>query len=134
MQSGKLKWICLAVFAVTVAASAAASSVDGRWKIGNDGACVFDESDSGPDQCDPDAGRWKLGDDGGCYFDAQDTGPNQCVPPAPAPTVASVDPSSDHTSAPALEVTSATAPAVSTTDETRTSRAPVNAASSSGQS
>jgi hypothetical protein len=72
--------ICLLVLVVGLAAAAAAASKsDGRWKIGSDGGCYFDDTDSGPDQCLP-PGRWKIGDDGGCYFDAEDSGPNQCTP------------------------------------------------------
>ncbi len=72
--------ICLLLLIIGLATAAGASSgSDGRWKLGDDGSCYFDESDSGPDQCLP-PGRWKLGDDGSCYFDAEDSGPNQCNP------------------------------------------------------
>jgi hypothetical protein len=74
--------VCVLLLIVGLAAAASATSTsgsDGRWKIGSDGSCYFDETDSGPDQCLP-PGRWKLGDDGSCYFDAQDEGPNQCSP------------------------------------------------------
>jgi hypothetical protein len=66
---------------------------DGRWKVGGDGACYFDASDSGPNQCEPgtsttgqqSGGRWKLGEGGACYWDPTDSGPNQCdAPGAPA--------------------------------------------------
>jgi hypothetical protein len=67
-----------AVAIAGLATSAAASSTtDGRWKIGGDGSCYFDDADSGPDQCLP-PGRWRVANDGSCYFDAQDSGPDQC--------------------------------------------------------
>ena len=74
--------ICVLLLIVGLAAAAGATSSsgsDGRWKIGDDGSCYFDQTDSGPDQCLP-PGRWKLGDDGTCYYDAHDEGPNQCSP------------------------------------------------------
>jgi hypothetical protein len=54
-------------------------NTDGRWKIADDGSCVFDANDTGADQCDPTPGRNKIGDDGQCYFDANDIGPDQCT-------------------------------------------------------
>jgi hypothetical protein len=76
--------LCLMMAVVSVHGSGA----DGRWKLGDDGSCTFDPTDSGPDQCDPTVGRWKLGDDGSCTFDQNDTGPDQCQPAqTPAPTV-----------------------------------------------
>jgi hypothetical protein len=71
--------LCLAV-----AASVPSSGFQGRWKAGDDGSCVFDPSDDGPDQCDPTPGRWKDDGNGGCYFDASDGGPDQCTPAAAA--------------------------------------------------
>jgi hypothetical protein len=70
-----------------IATSPTAATSDGRWKLGGDGSCFFDETDSGPDQCSPSSGRWKLGGDGSCVFDANDSGPNQCEPPAASPAV-----------------------------------------------
>src|SRR5690242_2468859 len=52
---------------------------EGRWKVSDDGSCVFDPNDSGQDQCDPSPGRNKIGDNGQCYFDPNDAGPDQCV-------------------------------------------------------
>ena len=63
------------------AATGVSTGAAGRWKLGDDGSCYFDENDGGPDQCSPQPGRWKLGGDGSCYFDATDEGPNQCTPP-----------------------------------------------------
>jgi hypothetical protein len=80
MKFENVRWVCLVLFAIALATTAAASNTDGRWKLGGDGLCYFDPADSGPDQCDPEAGRWKLGGDGVCYFDAQDSGPDQCAP------------------------------------------------------
>ena len=76
--------LCLLVLPVGV------SVQDGRWKLGGDGSCYFDASDSGPNQCEPSrstpgqqsAGRWKLGENDSCYFDPNDSGPDQCTPPA----------------------------------------------------
>lgn len=64
------------VLAVTIAVRAQ----DGRWKLDGNGGCVFDATDSGPDQCSPNVGRWKLDGNGGCVFDASDSGPDQCMP------------------------------------------------------
>jgi hypothetical protein len=64
--------------------AAALGAADGRWKLDSSGNCVYDENDSGPDQCTPTqhAGRWKLDVSGACYFDANDSGPDQCqLPP-----------------------------------------------------
>lgn len=72
---------CLALGTVLVA-SAASSAAEGRWKADGNGGCYFDESDSGPDQCDPTPGRWKDDGNGNCYFDEGDSGPDQCAPPA----------------------------------------------------
>ena len=52
---------------------------DGRWKVSDDGSCVFDPNDSGQDQCDPSPGRNKIGDNGQCYFEPNDVGPDQCA-------------------------------------------------------
>jgi hypothetical protein len=68
---------------LVMAASAAGSATDGRWKDDGNGGCVFDETDSGPDQCSPTIGRWKDDGNGGCFFDATESGPNQCTPPLP---------------------------------------------------
>jgi len=73
--------------ATTASVVSATANLDGRWKLGGDNTCVFDPTDSGPDQCQPPAppaGRWKLGGDGSCTFDSQDSGPDQCTPPAPS--------------------------------------------------
>jgi hypothetical protein len=63
-------WI--ATLAVAPAAAA------GRWKKEN-GKCVWDAKDSGPDQCQPPAGRYKKQGDN-CVWDAHDDGPDQCKP------------------------------------------------------
>ena len=76
--------LCLLVLAVGL------SGQDGRWKLGGDGSCYFDASDSGPNQCEPSrstpgqqsAGRWKLGENDTCYFDPNDSGPDQCTAPS----------------------------------------------------
>ncbi|HYT74309.1 MAG TPA: hypothetical protein VEL79_06145 [Vicinamibacterales bacterium] len=75
------------VLAVTIAARAQ----DGRWKLDSDGSCVFDATDSGPDQCSPTTGRWKVDGDGGCFFDATDSGPDQCSPGTTPETEAAAD-------------------------------------------
>ena len=67
------------VLAVTIVARAQ----DGRWKLDGNGGCVFDATDSGPDQCSPNTGRWKLDGNGGCVFDATDSGADQCTPSFP---------------------------------------------------
>lgn len=60
--------------------TALADAKEGRWKLDGNGACVFDATDEGPDQCSPTVGRWKLDGSGGCVFDANDSGPDQCSP------------------------------------------------------
>jgi hypothetical protein len=81
MRLVSARWISVLLLIVGLATVAqAAAGAAGRWKLGDDGSCYFDENDAGPDQCSPQAGRWKLGGDGTCYFDAQDSGPNQCLP------------------------------------------------------
>jgi hypothetical protein len=81
MRLVSARWISLLLLIVGLATMAQATAgAAGRWKLGDDGSCYFDENDGGPDQCSPQAGRWKLGGDGNCYFDAEDSGPNQCLP------------------------------------------------------
>jgi hypothetical protein len=81
MRLVSARWISLFVLIAGLATAATtAVGAAGRWKLGDDGSCSFDENDAGPDQCSPQPGRWKLGGDGNCYFDAQDSGPNQCLP------------------------------------------------------
>jgi hypothetical protein len=81
MNALAARWIGLLVLVAGVtAATPEARGLDGRWKLGGDGGCFFDATDSGPDQCAPTTGRWKLGGDGSCYFDATDGGPDQCAP------------------------------------------------------
>ena len=65
-----LAWVA----AVTTTPAAAA----GRWKKEN-GKCVWDAKDSGPDQCQPPAGRFKKAGDN-CVWDATDDGADQCTP------------------------------------------------------
>ena len=73
--------VCLAL-GMALVASATSAAAEGRWKSDGNGGCYFDETDSGPDQCDPIPGRWKDDGNGNCYFDGADSGPDQCVPPA----------------------------------------------------
>jgi hypothetical protein len=74
-------WVILCL---AVVGSVASSAFDGRWKDDGNGGCVFDPTDSGPDQCTPPTptGRFKDDGNGGCVFDPNDSGPNQCTPPA----------------------------------------------------
>jgi len=83
-----VSWLLLIVG--LVAATGVATGAAGRWKLGADGSCYFDENDGGPDQCSAQPGRWKLGGDGSCYFDATDEGPDQCTPP-PQPASESLE-------------------------------------------
>jgi hypothetical protein len=53
-------------------------ALEGRFKKEGD-RCVWDRKDSGPDQCKPDKGRWKKEGDR-CEWSATDSGPNQCDP------------------------------------------------------
>lgn len=78
-------FVCLAL-----ACLASNAYAEGRWKW--DGSqCYWDESDSGPDQCDPNnppppTGRYKI--EAGCVWDPNDSGPDQCdpfVPPTEQP-------------------------------------------------
>jgi hypothetical protein len=92
MRLVSVRWVGLLLFAIGFATTTgAARGSDGRWKLGDDGSCYFDQTDSGPDQCSPSPGRWKLGGDGSCYFDAADSGPDQCTPAEPAPAEVTVD-------------------------------------------
>lgn len=50
----------------------------GRFKKSGS-ACVWDGSDKGPDQCTPAKGRFKKEGDA-CVWNATDSGPNQCDP------------------------------------------------------
>jgi hypothetical protein len=83
--------VCLALVG-----SVASSAFDGRWKDDGNGGCVFDPTDTGPDQCSPEnapqvpTGRFKDDGNGGCFFDANDSGPDQCTPPSTEPTGAAV--------------------------------------------
>jgi pimeloyl-ACP methyl ester carboxylesterase len=56
----------------------------GRFKL-IDGQCVWDATDSGPDQCSPlpPPGRYKFDGWGTCYWEPNDYPPDQCSPPAP---------------------------------------------------
>lgn len=65
--------------AMLITSQSSVQAEDGRWKVADDGSCVFDANDSGPNQCDPSPGRNKLNADGTCYFDATDSGPDQCT-------------------------------------------------------
>jgi hypothetical protein len=60
-------------------AGATAAGLEGRYK--KDGnRCVWDEKDSGPDQCTPiTAGRFKKNGDK-CEWAQGDHGPDQCKP------------------------------------------------------
>jgi hypothetical protein len=87
MRLVSARWIFLLLVVVGAATAAGLAGQDGRWKLGDDGSCYFDATDSGPDQCSPVPGRWKLGGDGSCYFDPTDEGPDQCTPPPAAATV-----------------------------------------------
>jgi hypothetical protein len=55
----------------------------GRYKI-VDAQCVWDATDSGPDQCSPlpPPGRYKFDSYGTCYWEPNDYPPDQCAPPA----------------------------------------------------
>ena len=59
-----------------------ASGAPGRYKKQGD-SCVWDEKDSGPNQCQPAVeGRFKKDGDQ-CVWAAGDAGPNQCNPRQP---------------------------------------------------
>ena len=74
----------LLAVAIVVTGAVVSAASEGRWKLGGDGSCYWDETDSGPDQCSANPpGRWKLGGDGSCYFDAEDSGADQCTPAEP---------------------------------------------------
>jgi hypothetical protein len=83
MKQVNTPWTWMLLVTVLLAAGAVAgAAADGRWKIGGNGECVFDSTDTGPDQCSPNtpAGRWRVAGDGSCSFDASDSGPDQCTP------------------------------------------------------
>jgi hypothetical protein len=70
------------VLAATLAAAAVAAqdTRKGRFKVDGDN-CVYDLTDTGPDQCQPQVpGRFKKDKDA-CVWDAKDKGPDQCTPP-----------------------------------------------------
>jgi len=100
MSRVKTPWMWTLLLAVTLSTIGVVVSAasDGRWKLGGDGTCVWDETDSGPDQCSPNpTGRWKLGGDGTCYWDAADSGPDQCsAAPAEAASLQSSQISSEQ--------------------------------------
>jgi hypothetical protein len=80
-------WLTLVLGLVAAVPGMAA---EGRWKLTENGSCVFDPSDEGEDQCT--RGRWKLsvaGDPTSCYFDGFDNGPDQCAITDPAAETAS---------------------------------------------
>jgi hypothetical protein len=86
------------VFVVWVAAFVAVDTAEaGRWKWSGT-TCYWDEYDSGPNQCDPNAppptGRYKT-DGWSCWFDANDSGPNQCDPNVPVQNPYPVDTTPD---------------------------------------
>jgi hypothetical protein len=95
----KLLFAAWVIVCVALVGSVANAKSDGRWKDDGNGGCVFDQTDTGPDQCSPTppAGRFKDDGNGGCVFDATDSGPDQCVPPAApsggsdVPTITSLD-------------------------------------------
>jgi hypothetical protein len=92
MRLVSVRWVCLLLVVIGSATTiGAASGADGRWKLGGDGSCYFDETDSGPDQCSPTLGRWKLGGDGVCYRDETDSGPDQCTPAEASPAEVAAD-------------------------------------------
>lgn len=82
-SSGKSLAACLLLALAALFLGASDVEANGRWKWSGS-QCVFDENDSGPNQCTPGetpnpAGRWKwMGDR--CEWDANDDGPNQCTP------------------------------------------------------
>lgn len=76
----------VAVFACALLGGPTDAEANGRWKW-NGAQCVFDQNDTGPDQCTPGqnptpTGRWKWQGDR-CEWDANDAGPDQCIPSAP---------------------------------------------------
>jgi len=56
--------------------------VQGRFKKGANDSCVWDSNDRGPDQCTPKTGRWKE-ESGRCVWEPKDSGTNQCDPRRP---------------------------------------------------
>jgi hypothetical protein len=76
----KILRTALAVFVLAAAISGAtAAGAAGRYK--KDGKrCIWDEKDSGPNQCEPiTAGRFKKDGDK-CEWAPGDNGPDQCKP------------------------------------------------------
>jgi hypothetical protein len=70
--------LAVAIFAAT-ASSANEAQAKGRYKKQGD-KCVWDASDSGPNQCTRQTkGRFKKSGDT-CVWDSNDTGANQCRP------------------------------------------------------
>ena len=69
----------LAAFVVVAAITGADAGAAGRYK--KDGnRCIWDEKDSGPNQCEPvTAGRFKKQGDR-CEWTSNDSGPDQCRP------------------------------------------------------
>ena len=80
MVMRSLATLMLACLVLAVCSDEASAA---RWKVGA-GGCSWDDTDNGPDQCDPNEtsapqGRYRV-DDGTCWFDVNDRGPNQCNP------------------------------------------------------
>ena len=70
--------LALAVLTAAIGGVTAAGAA-GRYKK-NGKLCVWDEKDSGPNQCEPiAAGRFKKNGDK-CEWTAGDAGPDQCKP------------------------------------------------------
>jgi hypothetical protein len=76
-RTGKLMALVLALASMATVAVFPLEAA-GRWKKEN-GKCVWDAKDSGPDQCEPPAGRFKKNGDK-CEWDANDAGADQCKP------------------------------------------------------
>jgi hypothetical protein len=67
------------VLAVGFAGAAADAQAKGRYKK-EDGKCVWDANDSGPNQCEPRVrGRFKKSGSS-CTWDVNALGPDQCRP------------------------------------------------------
>ena len=70
---------CVAIGLLAAGVSARGTMESGRYKKQGD-KCVWDSSDSGPNQCTPvTPGRFKK-DGSSCVWAGNETGPDQCRP------------------------------------------------------
>ena len=73
-------WLVVGALVAAAGEAAAGGVLKGRYKK-EDGKCVWDANDSGPNQCEPRTkGRFKKEGDR-CVWETADSGPDQCTPP-----------------------------------------------------